>query len=110
MILLLYLSVRDDDTLYPRLFFFAEAISDIVESEYNGVDEHVVYGVFNTPVNSIGGSAICAFSLRAIVDTFNGPFKEQENMNSNWLPVSNYKVNIRVYLRVSELPDTCEPR
>lgn len=58
------------------------------------MSEQLIYGVFNTPVNSIGGSAICAFSLRSIIATFNGPFKEQENMNSNWLPVAKSKVSI----------------
>lgn len=66
----------------------------MVEGVYNGVTEHMIYGVFNTPVNSIGGSAICAFSLRSVIATFSGPFKEQENMNSNWLPVPNSRVRV----------------
>ncbi|XKL63079.1 hypothetical protein PGB90_005443 [Kerria lacca] len=77
---------------YPFYFNEIQAISDIIDGEYIGVSEQLIYGVFNTPVNSIGGSAICAFSLRSIIATFNGPFKEQENMNSNWLPVAKSKL------------------
>lgn len=53
----------------------------------------IIYGVFTTPSNSIGGSTVCAFSLDDIMDTFdNGNFKGQENMNSNWLRVQPSKV------------------
>ncbi|KAK7590702.1 hypothetical protein V9T40_002315 [Parthenolecanium corni] len=77
---------------YPFYFDEIQAISDVVEGEYSGGQEQLIYGVFNTPVNSIGGSAICAFSLRSVIAIFNGPFKEQEHMNSNWLPVAKSKL------------------
>lgn len=35
----------------------------------------------------MAGSAICAFRLSDITESFNGPFKSQANSNSNWLPV-----------------------
>ena len=57
-----------------------------------GRRERLLYGVFTTPVNSIGGSAICVFSMDAISATFDGPYKEQETMNSNWLPVPALRV------------------
>ena len=47
-----------------------------------------MYGVFTTPENAIGGNAICAFQMEDILASFEGPFKEQETANSNWLPVS----------------------
>lgn len=52
----------------------------------------LIYGTFTTPPNSISGSAVCAFSLQDIADTFEGSFKEQEALNSNWLPVPTNKV------------------
>lgn len=43
-----------------------------------------MYATFSTPVNSIAGSAICAFNLSAIEASFAGPFKYQEHVNSTW--------------------------
>lgn len=43
-------------------------------------------------MNSIGGSAICAFSMRSVLASFDGAFKEQETMNANWLKVPSLKV------------------
>lgn len=51
-----------------------------------------MYAVFTTPQNAIGGSAVCAFAMRDIIDAFDGPFKGQETMNSNWLPLEKEKV------------------
>ena len=69
-----------------------ESTSDIVEGEYGGVADKLVYGVFSTPVNSISGSAVCAFSMNDVMRSFEGQFKEQETMNSNWLSVPPQKV------------------
>uniref|UniRef100_A0A8D8PZV1 Semaphorin-1A n=1 Tax=Cacopsylla melanoneura TaxID=428564 RepID=A0A8D8PZV1_9HEMI len=77
---------------YPFYFDEIQATSDVVQGEYGGAYDDIIYGVFNTPVNSIGGSAICAFSMRQLMDTFDGPFKEQDGMNANWLPVPHSKV------------------
>lgn len=79
--------------MYP----IAEATSDIVAGEYAGSSDDLVYAVFNTPVNSIGGSAICAFSMKRLMETFDGPFKEQDGMNANWLPVPPSKVSWLVW-------------
>lgn len=70
----------------------SESTSDIVEGVYDSVPSKVIYGVFTTPTNAIGGSAICAFSMDSIMSTFDGPFKEQESMNANWLRVPSHKV------------------
>jgi len=67
-------------------------MSDMVEGTYGEKSAQLMYGVFTTPSNSIGGSAVCAFSMQSILDTFEGPFKEQETINSNWLSVPSLKV------------------
>lgn len=55
--------------------------------------DQVVYGVFTTPDNSIAGSAICAFKMSDITEAFEvGPFKNQETVNSNWLPMSKSQI------------------
>ena len=68
-----------------------ESTSDIVSGRYGGQTSRLVYATFTTPANSIGGSAVCAFRLRDLLDTFEGAFKEQETANSNWLPVPKIK-------------------
>lgn len=73
-------------------YCFTESMSEIVEGVYGQRSAQLLYGVFTTPINSIGGSAVCAFSMQSVLDTFEGPFKEQETMNSNWLPVPIPKV------------------
>ena len=74
-------------------FSLAESVSSIVEGTYEGgATTKIIYGVFTTPENAIGGNAICAFQISDVLDTFEGPFKEQETANSNWLPVRDMKV------------------
>ncbi|KAF0305032.1 Semaphorin-1A [Amphibalanus amphitrite] len=71
----------------------SEATSDVVEGSYGGVkDNRLIYGVFSTPPNAIGGSAVCAFRLQRVLDAFSGQFKERADLNSNWLPVPQNKV------------------
>ncbi|KAJ9597977.1 hypothetical protein L9F63_011178, partial [Diploptera punctata] len=77
---------------YPFYFNEIQSTSDIMEGSYGDHVEKLIYGVFTTPVNSIGGSAVCAFSVKSILETFEGPFKEQETMNANWLAVPSLKV------------------
>lgn len=64
-----------------------ESTTDVISGIYGGERHELIYAVFTTPSNSIPGSAVCAFSMRSILDAFEGAFKEQETMNSNWLPV-----------------------
>lgn len=52
----------------------------------------MIYGVFTTPPNSISGSAVCAFRMEDIYKAFDGAFKGQEDINSNWLPIPSSKV------------------
>eukprot|EP00092_Neocalanus_flemingeri_P013940 GFUD01015036.1.p1 GENE.GFUD01015036.1~~GFUD01015036.1.p1 ORF type:complete len:639 (+),score=87.98 GFUD01015036.1:287-2203(+) len=77
---------------YPFYFNHLQSVSSIVEGSYMGQKNRIIYGVFTTPENSIRGSAICAFQISDVLDTFEGPFKEQETANSNWLPVEDMKV------------------
>ncbi|XP_043282573.1 semaphorin-1A-like isoform X2 [Venturia canescens] len=77
---------------YPFYFNEIQSTSDVTEGSYAGQHNQLIYGVFTTPVNSIGGSAICAFSMSSVLDVFQGAFKEQETINSNWLRVLQEKV------------------
>jgi semaphorin 6 len=52
----------------------------------------MVYAVFTTPRNSLRGAAVCAFKLSDIVASFEGPYKEQKSVHSNWLPVRDADV------------------
>ncbi|KAG7232061.1 hypothetical protein INR49_009927 [Caranx melampygus] len=45
-----------------------------------------VVGVFTTQLNSIPGSAVCAFSMADIEKVFWGRFKEQKTPDSVWTP------------------------
>lgn len=62
---------------YP--FYFDE-----IQSMSYVPNENIVYATFTTPINSIPGSAICAFNLTAIDSAFAGAFKYQEHMGSSW--------------------------
>ncbi|XP_045121083.1 semaphorin-1A-like isoform X6 [Portunus trituberculatus] len=77
---------------YPFYFDEIQSTTDVISGVYGDERHELIYAVFTTPSNSIPGSAVCAFSMRAILDTFEGAFKEQENMNSNWLPVKPFEV------------------
>ena len=53
----------------------------------------LIYAVFTTPQNSIGGSAICAFRMVDIEAAFEGPFKAQaEGPHSQWLALAEARV------------------
>ncbi|XP_014488967.1 PREDICTED: semaphorin-5B isoform X2 [Dinoponera quadriceps] len=47
-------------------------------------EEGVIYATFTTPINSIAGSAICAFNMSAIAASFNGPYKYQDGAGAAW--------------------------
>jgi len=83
--------------LIPNLLFFiffAESTTELIEGTYGGNTSQLLYGVFTTPVNAISGSAVCAFSLKDITKVFDGNFKEQAELNANWLPVLPAKVSL----------------
>lgn len=84
--------------LFPINSYFLESTSDIVEGKYGTDDsQQIIYGTLTTPTNAIGGSAICAYSMKDILEAFEGTFKHQESINSNWLPVPNDKVDLLRY-------------
>ncbi|XP_058395079.1 semaphorin-6C isoform X3 [Diceros bicornis minor] len=51
-----------------------------------------LFGVFTTQINSIPGSAVCAFYLDDIERGFEGKFKEQRSLDGAWTPVSEDRV------------------
>ncbi|XP_051580431.1 semaphorin-6D-like isoform X5 [Myxocyprinus asiaticus] len=71
-------------------FYFdvLQAITDIIN--INGVPS--VVGVFTTQLNSIPGSAVCAFSMVDIEKVFQGRFKEQKTPDSVWTPFPEEKL------------------
>ncbi|XP_065121113.1 semaphorin-6D isoform X4 [Paramisgurnus dabryanus] len=71
-------------------FYFdvLQAITDIID--INGVPS--VVGVFTTQLNSIPGSAVCAFSMADIESVFRGRFKEQKTADSVWTPFPEEKL------------------
>ncbi|XP_018331529.1 semaphorin-1A [Agrilus planipennis] len=78
---------------YPFYFDEIQSASDVVSGKYGKSSESsIIYGVFTTPSNAIGGSAICAYNMRDIMAAFEGSFKDQEKLNSNWLPIPESRV------------------
>ncbi|KPJ03310.1 Semaphorin-1A [Papilio xuthus] len=77
---------------FPFYFNEIQSTTELIEGVYGGLNAQLIYGTFTTPPNSISGSAVCAFSMQDIADTFEGTFKEQSAINSNWLPVNSAKV------------------
>ena len=71
---------------YPFYFDQVQAMSPVVRA---GQDD-LVFGIFNTPENSITGSAVCSFRMKDIEDSFDGAFKGQHDTNSNWLPLAKH--------------------
>ncbi|XP_075905064.1 semaphorin-6D isoform X2 [Nelusetta ayraudi] len=71
-------------------FYFdvLQSITDIIN--INGVPS--VVGVFTTQMNSIPGSAVCAFSMPDIEKAFLGRFKEQKTPDSVWTPFPEEKL------------------
>ncbi|XP_069839132.1 semaphorin-6D isoform X4 [Dendropsophus ebraccatus] len=78
-------SVPGDSFFY---FDVLQSITDIIE--INGVPS--VVGVFTTQLNSIPGSAVCAFTMEDIEKVFRGRFKEQKTPDSVWTAVPEDKV------------------
>ncbi|XP_029903974.1 semaphorin-6D isoform X2 [Myripristis murdjan] len=71
-------------------FYFdvLQSVTDIID--INGVPS--VVGVFTTQMNSIPGSAVCAFSMADIEKVFRGRFKEQKTPDSVWTPFPEEKL------------------
>ncbi|XP_075064086.1 semaphorin-6D isoform X3 [Mixophyes fleayi] len=78
-------SVPGDSFFY---FDVLQSITDIIE--INGIP--TVVGVFTTQLNSIPGSAVCAFTMDDIEKVFRARFKEQKTPDSVWTAVPEDKV------------------
>ena len=70
---------------YP---FYFDEIQSTTNFFADPLDDQIFYAVFTTSPNSILGSAVCRFSLSNLHESFNGRFKNQERVNSNWLAMS----------------------
>ncbi|XP_054160693.1 semaphorin-1A-like [Oppia nitens] len=77
---------------FPFYFNEIQSTTSLVKGIYGGHNAQIIYGVFTTPSNSISGSAVCAFKMDDIHKAFDGSFKGQEAIDSNWLPVPSSKV------------------
>ncbi|XP_063603332.1 semaphorin-1A-like [Penaeus indicus] len=88
---------------YPFYFDEVQSVTNAITGTYGGQIRDIIYAVFTTPPNSVSGSAVCAFSIRSIQDTFDGDFKGQETQQSNWLPVPRSKIP------KSRRPGSCIP-
>jgi len=92
---------------YP--FYFNE-IQSTTNFFPDSQDNEVLYGVFTTPQNSILGSAICRISKNDVAISFESDFKNQEFVNSNWLPLRHSQVPEprpgRCYNQTTKLPES----
>ena len=91
---------------YP---FYFDQIQSTTDFFPDPLDNQIFYGVFTTPPNSILGSAVCRFSLSDLDRSFNGNFKTQERVDSNWLSLSPSQVPSprpgQCYNQSSSLPE-----
>uniref|UniRef100_I3KAS5 Semaphorin 6A n=1 Tax=Oreochromis niloticus TaxID=8128 RepID=I3KAS5_ORENI len=78
-------SIPGDSHFY---FNILQAVTDVIH--INGRD--VVMATFSTPYNSIPGSAVCAYDMAEVANTFTGRFKEQKSPDSTWTPFPEEKV------------------
>ncbi|KAI4583264.1 hypothetical protein MJG53_008477 [Ovis ammon polii x Ovis aries] len=83
----IYRSMGDGSAL-RTIKYDSKWIKDIIQ--INGIP--TVVGVFTTQLNSIPGSAVCAFSMDDIEKVFKGRFKEQKTPDSVWTAVPEDKV------------------
>lgn len=72
---------------FPFYFDEIQATSKLISGIYGNEKDNLIYMIFSTPPNSIDGSAVCVFSADDVLQAFEGRFKSQRDMNSNWLPV-----------------------
>ncbi|XP_051896352.1 sema domain, transmembrane domain (TM), and cytoplasmic domain, (semaphorin) 6D, like isoform X4 [Pristis pectinata] len=78
-------SVPGDSFFY---FDVLQSVTDIIQ--INGYP--TVIGVFTTQLNSIPGSAVCAFNMEDIEKSFKGRFKEQKTPDSVWTAVPEDRI------------------
>lgn len=76
----------------PFPFDELQSMSDLSFGNHHPTNDpkqrsRILYGVFNTPANSIEGSAVCAFTLADIEHAFMGQFKAQQTTSHAWVPI-----------------------
>ncbi|XP_036299031.1 semaphorin-6D isoform X5 [Pipistrellus kuhlii] len=86
-----FLKARLNCSVPGDSFFYFDVLQSITNiMQINGIP--TVVGVFTTQLNSIPGSAVCAFSMDDIEKVFKGRFKEQKTPDSVWTAVPEDKV------------------
>lgn len=73
----------------PFYFDELQATSKVIEGIYGNDKDELMYTIMNTNDNAIDGTAICVFSMRTILDAFEGRFSD---MHSIWRPVEDSKI------------------
>lgn len=74
---------------FPFYFDELQATSSVVEGIYGNDRDDLMYSVMTTNDNAIDGSAICVFSMRSILEAFEGSFSNQRDINSVWKPIDD---------------------
>lgn len=77
---------------YPFYFDELQATSGVINGIYGNDRDALLYTVMNTNDNAIDGSAICVYSMNAILEAFEGKFKNQRNVNSVWRALDDAEV------------------
>ncbi|XP_003831524.3 semaphorin-6D isoform X8 [Pan paniscus] len=86
-----FLKARLNCSVPGDSFFYFDVLQSITDiMQISGIP--TVVGVFTTQLNSIPGSAVCAFSMDDIEKVFKGRFKEQKTPDSVWTAVPEDKV------------------
>ncbi|XP_005998351.1 semaphorin 6D isoform X2 [Latimeria chalumnae] len=86
-----FLKARLNCSVPGDSFFYFDVLQSITDiTEVSGIP--TVIGVFTTQLNSIPGSAVCAFSMNDIEKAFRGRFKEQKTPDSVWTAVPEDRV------------------
>uniref|UniRef100_A0A674NBN9 Semaphorin 6D n=1 Tax=Takifugu rubripes TaxID=31033 RepID=A0A674NBN9_TAKRU len=86
-----FMKARLNCSVPGESFFYFDVLQSITDIiNINGVPS--VVGVFTTQMNSIPGSAVCAFSMADIEKVFWGRFKEQKTQDSVWTPFPEEKL------------------
>ncbi|XP_048418541.1 sema domain, transmembrane domain (TM), and cytoplasmic domain, (semaphorin) 6D, like isoform X4 [Stegostoma tigrinum] len=86
-----FLKARLNCSVPGDSFFYFDVLQSVTDiTEING--SPVIVGVFTTQLNSIPGSAVCAFNMEDIEKSFKGRFKEQKTPDSVWTAVPEDRV------------------
>ncbi|XP_043533282.1 sema domain, transmembrane domain (TM), and cytoplasmic domain, (semaphorin) 6D, like isoform X1 [Chiloscyllium plagiosum] len=86
-----FLKARLNCSVPGDSFFYFDVLQSVTDiTEING--SPAIVGVFTTQLNSIPGSAVCAFNMEDIEKSFKGRFKEQKTPDSVWTAVPEDRV------------------